>query len=128
MRPTIFAALGYDADRAQVSIVECGGKSNIPVFARICKACRIPFVVIHDRDAKPGANPIPAEIALNRLIAKIAGRERTIVLAPDFEGVTGLRGHSNKPERAWNYFSDAGARVPQKLERAVRLAVRDAAR
>ena len=126
--PTIFAALGYDADRAQVSIVECGGKSNIPVFARICKACRIPFVVIHDRDAKPGANPIPAEIALNRLIAKIAGRERTIVLAPDFEGVTGLRGHSNKPERAWNYFSDAGARVPQKLERAVRLAVRDAAR
>ena len=126
--PTIFAALGYDADRAEVSIVECGGKSNIPVFARICKACRIPFVVIHDRDAQPGADPIPAEVALNRLIAKIAGRGRTIVLAPDFEGVTGLRGHSNKPERAWNYFSEAGARVPQKLERAVRLAVRDAAR
>ena len=57
--PTIFAALGHDADRAQVSIVECGGKSNIPVFARICKACRIPFVVIHDRDAKPGARPDP---------------------------------------------------------------------
>ena len=75
-----------------------------------------------------GSEPIPAEVVLNRLIAKIAGRERTIVLAPDFEGVTGLRGHSNKPERAWNYFSDAGARVPQKLERAVRLAVRDAAR
>lgn len=126
--PSVFAALGHDVDRAEVSIVECGGKSNIPVFARICKACKIPFVVIHDRDAKPGANPIPAEIALNRLIAKIAGRERTIVLAPDFEGVTGLRGHSNKPERAWNYFSEAGARVPQKLERAVRLAVRDAAR
>ena len=36
--PMLFAALGHDADRAQISIVECGGKSNIPVFARICKA------------------------------------------------------------------------------------------
>ena len=58
--PAVFAAFGHDADRAEVSIVECGGKSNIPVFARICQACRIPFVVVHDRDAEshrldPGA-------------------------------------------------------------------------
>jgi predicted ATPase len=126
--PSIFAALGHDADRAQVSIVECGGKSNIPVFAGICKACRIPFVVVHDRDAEPGEDPIPAEIALNELIARIAGRERTIVLEPDFEGVTGLRGHSNKPERAWNHFSQPGVEVPEALARAVELALRDARR
>ena len=59
--PSVFAALGHDADRAEVSIVECGGKSNIPVFARICQACRIPFVVVHDRDAEAGADPIPSE-------------------------------------------------------------------
>jgi predicted ATPase len=126
--PSVFAALGQDADRAQVSIVECGGKSNIPVFARICKACRIPFVVIHDRDAARGEQPIPAEVALNRLIAGIAGRDRTVVLEPDFEGVTGLRGHSNKPERAWNHFTAPGVKVPEPLERAVRLALRAAAR
>jgi predicted ATPase len=126
--PTIFAALGHDADRDQVSIVECGGKSNIPVFARICKACRIPFVVVHDRDAGPGEQPIPAEVELNRRIASIAGRGRTIVLEPDFEGVTGLRGHSNKPERAWNHFSTEGVEVPEPLARAVRLALRAAAR
>ena len=73
----------HDADRAQISIVECGGKSNIPVFARTCKACRIPFVVVHDRDAPPGEQPIPAEVVLNRLIASIAGRDRTVVLEPD---------------------------------------------
>ena len=121
--PSIFAALGHDADRAQVSIVECGGKSNIPVFARICKACRIPFVVLHDRDAPAGGQPIPAELELNRLIGSIAGRRRTIVLTPDFEGVTGLRGHSNKPERAWTHFSGGGVEVPEPLERAVRLAL-----
>jgi predicted ATPase len=125
--PSIFAALGHDADRAQVSIVECGGKSNIPVFARICKACRIPFVVLHDRDAPAGEQPIPAELELNRLIASIAGRRRTIVLTPDFEGVTGLRGHSNKPERAWIHFSGGGVEVPEPLERTVRL-VLEAAR
>ena len=68
--PSVFAALGHDADRAQISIVECGGKSNIPVFARTCKACRVPFVVVHDRDAPPGEQPIPAEIVLNRLIVE----------------------------------------------------------
>lgn len=126
--PTIFAALGHDADRALISIVECGGKSNIPVFARICKACRIPFVVVHDRDAEPGKQPIPAEVELNRLIARLAGRGRTVVLEPDFEGVTGLRGHSNKPERAWEHFSRAGVEVPEPLARAVSLALRAAAR
>ena len=126
--PSIFAALGHDADNAQVSIVECGGKSNIPVFARICKACRIPFVVVYDRDAGPGEQPIPAEIELNRLIASIAGRARTIVLEPDFEGVTGLRGHSNKPERAWEHFTSPGVDVPEPLARAVRLALEAAAR
>lgn len=126
--PSIFHALGHDADRAQVSIVECGGKSNIPVFARICKACRIPFVVVHDRDAPAGEQPIPQEVELNRLIAKIAGRGRTIVLEPDFEGVTGLRGHANKPERAWQHFSAPGVSVPEPLARAVRLALRSASR
>jgi hypothetical protein len=106
--------------------VECGGKSNIPVFARICEACEIPFVVVHDRDAKPGEQPIPAEVELNRLIASLAGRRRTIVLEPDFEGVTGLRGHSNKPERAWEHFTTPGVAVPEPLERAVRLALQDA--
>jgi len=121
--PAIFAALGQDADQAQVSIVECGGKSNITVFAHICQACRIPFVVVHDWDAPAGEQPIKAELELNRRIASIAGRDRTIVLTPDFEGVTGLHGHSSKPERAWNHFSGEGVEVPEPLERAVRLAL-----
>lgn len=122
--PSVFAALGRDVDRERVSVVECGGKSNIPVFARICQACRIPFVVVHDRDAEPGSEPIPAEAALNALIAEVAGSERTIVLEPDFESAAGLRGHSGKPERAWRHFSSIPPEeVPEPLARAVRLAL-----
>ena len=35
--PFVFGALGHDADREQISIVECGGKSNLPLFVEICK-------------------------------------------------------------------------------------------
>ena len=107
--PSIFAALGHDADRAQISIVECGGKSNIPRVRADLQG--VPDPVRRrprPRRAAPGEQPIPAEVALNRLIAGIAGRDRTVVLEPDFEGVTGLRGHANKPERAWEHFSRPG--------------------
>lgn len=122
--PFVFRALGHDVDRESISIVECGGKSNIPLFVGICRAVGVPFVVLHDRDAPAGSRPSAAERALNALIGKTAGRERTIVMEPDFEGVAGLRGNRHKPERAWTRFrSLAPAQVPGPLRRAVELAV-----
>jgi predicted ATP-dependent endonuclease of OLD family len=63
--PFVFAALGHDVDREAISIIECGGKPNIALFARICEATGIPFVVIHDSDRKTGGRLAPAERALN---------------------------------------------------------------
>lgn len=122
--PFVFQALGHDPDREAISIVECGGKPNIPLFARICRAVGVPFVAVHDRDAPAGRQPIAAERALNALIAEVAGRERTIVLEPDFEGVAGLRGHRHKPERAWRRFASLpAAELPESLVRAAELAL-----
>ena len=124
--PFVFAALGHDVDRLAISIVECGGKSNIPVFARICRACGVPCVAVHDRDAAAGEDPIPQEVQLNALVAETVGPELTVELAPDFEGIAGLRGHANKPERAWRHFSTPGVEVPEPLARVVGVAVRAA--
>ena len=44
--PFVFSALGYDVDREAVSIIECGGKPNIPLFARICTATGIQFDIV----------------------------------------------------------------------------------
>jgi len=122
--PFVFHALGYDADRIGISIVECGGKSGIPLFARICTAVGVPFVVLHDRDAASGLQPIAAERNLNDLIAELAGPERTIVLEPDFEAVAGIKGHSHKPHRAWKRFTSLGREeLPHQLAEAVELAV-----
>jgi predicted ATP-dependent endonuclease of OLD family len=120
--PFVFETLGHDPDRLRISIVECGGKSNIPLFARICRAVGVPFIAVHDRDAPPGQEPSAAEGALNLLIRDVSGTDRTVVLAPDFEGIAGLRGHHQKPVRAWRRFSSLEpSTVPEPLARVVRL-------
>jgi AAA ATPase domain len=119
--PFIFRGLGRDADRDGITVVECGGKSNIPLFARVCLAARIPFVAVHDRDAPPDRRPIASERATNHEIARVVGADRIVELAPDFERVAGLAGHRHKPERAWERFAGAAPEIPAPLERAVRL-------
>jgi hypothetical protein len=125
--PFVFRALGHDADRLGISIVECGGKPNIPLFVRICEAARVPYVAMHDRDAPAGRKPIHGERVLNAQIEQLAGRERVVVLTPDFEGAAGLRARSHKPEHAWEYFSalatgDVPAPLRVAVERVVALA------
>jgi putative ATP-dependent endonuclease of OLD family len=122
--PFVFAALGYDVDREAISIVECGGKPNIALFARICKATGIPFVVVHDSDRRTSGRLAPAEQALNALIAETAGQERVIVLDPDFEAVAGLSGHRHKPEHAWREFAKRPAgEMPRQLVNAAELTI-----
>ena len=125
--PFLFSALGYDADTEGISIVECGGKPNIPIIAEVCNLAGIPYLVVHDRDAAPGHRPIASERAVNEAIDRIAGSRRTIELAPDFEAVAHLHGHRHKPERAWHWFTfpvtpEIPAELVAVVERAVALA------
>jgi predicted ATP-dependent endonuclease of OLD family len=114
--PFVFAALGLDADREGISVVECGGKANIPLFARICAAAGVQYVAVHDRDARPGRRPKASEQALNRLVRVTAGPDRTIVVEPDFEGLLRLRRRTRKPEQAWRRFASLDAqKMPEPL-------------
>jgi predicted ATP-dependent endonuclease of OLD family len=122
--PFVFAALGHDVDREAISIIECGGKPNLPLFARICGATGVPFMVVHDSDRRASGKLVAAERALNTLIADTAGEDRTVVLDPDFEAVAGLTSHSRKPEQAWREFaSRPAAAMPEQLVRVAELAI-----
>jgi predicted ATPase len=122
--PFVFHALGRDADREQISIVECGGKSNLPLFVEICKRARVPYVVVHDSDMRAGREPLESELRLNALIRRRAGARRTVVLEPDFEGVAGFRSRAHKPERAMRKLANAHVDdLPEPLVRAVQLAL-----
>ena len=117
--PFIFQALGFDTDQEAIAIVDCTGKGNMPLYAEICNACEIPYVVVHDRDAPRGTQPTEAEQIANDAILRIAGRKRTVMLVPDFEGVTGLSSRRGKPAAAWRRFQGADAEVPGALRQAV---------
>ena len=124
--PLVFASLGHDVDRDGISIVECGGKPNIALFARICRAAGIPFVVVHDSDRKKSGRLAAAERALNALILETAGEDRVFVLDPDFEAIAGLVGHSRKPERAWREFARrSAAEMPPELLRVAERTLAD---
>lgn len=121
--PFVFHALGHDPDRERISIVECGGKPNIPVIARVAKAVGVPFLAVHDRDAPMDEEPNQAEQSLNELIGGIAGSNR-IELIPDFEGVAGLKGRKHKPARAWRSFAALRAEeMPDRLTEIAEMAV-----
>jgi energy-coupling factor transporter ATP-binding protein EcfA2 len=127
--PFVFGAIGTDADREAVAIVDCGGKGNLPLFARICNECGIPYVVVHDRDAERGRRPVQAEAVTNQRILEVAGRRRTVQLVPDFEAVAGIKRGREKAETAWRHFSGNGdGEVPEALARAARKVLEEARR
>jgi hypothetical protein len=126
--PFVFEALGYDADQEAIVIVDCAGKGNMPLYAEICNACGIPYVIVHDRDAPLGEDPAEAERIANEAIARVAGRRRAIMLVPDFEGVTGLKGKRGKPAAAYRRFNRSDGEVPGPLRHAVERVVAAARR
>lgn len=126
--PFVFEALGYDADREAIAIVDCAGKGNMPLFAEICNACGIPYIVVHDRDAPRGGQPAEAERIANDTIMRVAGKRRSIMLVPDFEGVTGLKVRRGKPAAAYRRFHGGNGDVPGPLRQAVERVVAAARR
>ena len=118
--PLVFDALGVDPDKEGIFVLECGGKGNMPLFARIANACSVPYVVVHDRDAARGHRPVESERIVNRQIREVAGSRRTVVLTPDFETVSGMRASTRgrKPQKAWQRYRGDGA-VPEPLRVAV---------
>jgi endonuclease V-like protein UPF0215 family len=124
--PLVFNALGIEPDEEGIVVIECGGKGNMPLFARVCNATGVPYVVVHDRDAPRGARPVESERVVNAQILAVAGRKRVVQLAPDFEAVSGTaRGRGRKPRNAVIRFTGNGD-VPEPLRLAVEKVVRAA--
>ena len=116
--PFIFRAMGHDPDAEGIAIVEVGGKSNLPLAARLLEDLAIPFVVVFDADR--GA----ASAALDAEIRRAAGAAPAIRLEPDFEAVAGIASHNEKLLHAWRRFSAAKPEtVPPGLATVVRAVV-----
>ena len=124
--PFVFNALGHDPDREQISIVECGGKANMPMFVEICRRARIPYVVVHDSDrGRTRADRVGGEA--ERPHPPPGGRAAHHCPRARLRGRRRLRSRRRKPERAWSSPRPREPdELPPPLVRAVELAVASA--
>lgn len=110
--PFVFAAMGVDANREGISVVDCGSKDSIPFFSHIAKAFDIPFVVMADLD------PAKPQQATQKLQAVCPATD-LFLLSPDFEGLCGYAA-SDKIVDAYKHFSGLKARqIPQPIQDVV---------
>lgn len=102
--------IGVDLDAENFAVVECGSKSGIPFFAKICQAFGIPFAVIHDLDIYEveGVDERQARIRqqneetarINDEIRSVTDPAKLFTFDPSFEAVLGIgRSANDKPRR-----------------------------
>ena len=100
--PMVFGALGVDINRQGISVIECGGKTKIKLFARVANALKIPYMAIIDHDIreidedwsdKRKQDELRRNSEHNRWnseIEAIVPNGQLFYLVPNLEGVSGL--------------------------------------
>ncbi len=122
----------------EVSIIDCGGKSNLPLYINIANAFKLKYIVVHDEDPLPDENQDGIEekkkesmkktFALNETISDLIDNTlgRIEIFSPEFEDVIGVsrsqRDRLGKPFAALEFLQnklDNGESIPQRLSDVV---------
>ncbi len=131
--PLMFRALGHDLNRLGISVVEVGGKTKLPLFAKVCSAMGIPFAVLVDHDVKGIEAAWSEELrkkthernkkhqAWNRDIEAACPGEVLFWMRPDLETELGLpHDEAEKVDQAFRRFSGAMAEaIPDALRKVI---------
>jgi predicted ATP-dependent endonuclease of OLD family len=132
--PLVFSAMGIDINKENISVIECGGKTKIPLFVRISNALGIPNVVLADSDIQEikeewsdkrketQRQKNTEHKRWNKAILDTAGKERTFWMKPSFEDALALpKEESQKIDKALERFANTNeADMPDCLKEPVR--------
>jgi predicted ATP-dependent endonuclease of OLD family len=132
--PLVFRALGIDINKRGISVIECGGKTKITLFARVAKALTIPYVVLVDHDIREIQDDWPdsrKENARehnkehrhwNRELEAQVPQDQLFYMKPDFEAELSLpRNEALKIDRALVMFADANEKdIPNSLRQPIK--------
>lgn len=111
--------------RYDVTLVDCGSKTAIPLYAKLLNSFSIPYVAVYDKDHQAHKNQQAREAA-DRDTALVKGEidanyGKSVVFVNDIEEELGLpNGNKNKPYVALSYVTDEGFRLSEQLEQKVR--------
>ena len=95
-----------------LSVIDCGGKGSIPLYARIADAFDIPFVVLADLDPTRDQRQTEA-------LKKVCKPENLFLLDPDFEGVCGYVPKDKLVDAYQHFSSKQREDVPQAITEAM---------
>lgn len=123
---TIAEKLDIELDAEAIAVVDCGGKSGIELFVRVCTALGIPFSVVHDEDvwpvdddaedargAKQAEENAKEEQTNRRIYDAIGGVGRLFVVKPSLESALGIgRTARDKPRRIAEALSGIDLSTP----------------
>lgn len=126
----VASKLGLDVDAEGLAIIDCGGKSSMPFFARLCRSLRIPAVALHDSDIYVGDSLLQWQTdenasspAKNKLVTDaISSPDNVFIIEPTLENVLGVgRSSSDKPLKVYESIRDKSIdSCPPPLVAAVR--------
>jgi len=108
------------------TVIDCGSKSSIPLYARLLNRFSIPYVAVYDRDHQSHKNAdaiASADVTTNQIENEInTDLGVSVVFENDIEEELGLAaGNKNKPYIALTHVSDLAYQIPDALESKLRL-------
>lgn len=109
----------------EITLVDCGSKTAIPLYARLLNSFSIPYIAVYDQDHQAHKNQQALDSA-NRDTALVeaeidAGLGKSVVFVNDIEEELGLPdGSRSKPYVALSHASDEGFTLTQQLESKIR--------
>jgi CRISPR-associated exonuclease Cas4 len=111
--------------RYDYTLVDCGSKDNIPLYAQLLNKFKIPYVAVYDLDHQAGksADAIASADKSTQLVEASLdkGLGVAVVLTNDIEEEVGLLARSkSKPYVALTHVSAEGFAIPAALEEKVR--------
>jgi predicted ATP-dependent endonuclease of OLD family len=107
--------------RYDVSLINCQGKQNIPLFQRVLNHFSIPYTVVHDEDR---GNPLEAR-ANERIAELLTGpngpNSRYLISPTNLEGLLDYRADKDKVYRAMSRVEELhqAGKVPGEFQSAV---------
>jgi predicted ATP-dependent endonuclease of OLD family len=127
--PLAMKGLGHDVNKLGISVIECGGKTKIPLFLRVLRSLGIPYVALADEDIKE-PKPEWSETRQreqhennkkhgqwNKDLQANSDADRLFWMKPDFEAEMGLPSNeSEKVDKALQMFAQIKKdQIPKSL-------------
>lgn len=111
--------------RYDYTLIDCGSKDNIPLYARLMNKFSIPYVAVYDHDHQPHKNAdaiASADRSTQKIVEEInADIGSSVVLMNDIEEELGLpNGGSSKPYVALSHITAQGFTITDAMQQKIR--------